>query len=154
MMPACPACTAPELVQGSKFELQCSYCRSIFSGKPLICPACGWINTLGADLCQDCAEPMNVVSQVISRQNQPGTPQWLQRVQDQASGIKSNEEQASRKRIEVLEGIDRRREEAQRTEMELQRRKDKEIILGVFIIFVVVIVILLVLVFFQGQSSV
>ncbi len=53
MTPACPACTAPDLVQVSKFELQCSYCRSTFSGKPLICPACGWINTIDADLCQD-----------------------------------------------------------------------------------------------------
>ena len=154
MTPACPACTAPDLVQVSKFELQCSYCRSTFSGKPLICPACGWINTIDADLCQDCAEPMNVVSQVFSRQHQPGKPQWLQRVQDQASGMKSDEEEASRKRIELLEGIDRRREEAQRTEMELQRRKDKEIILGVFIVFVVVVMIILVLVFLQGQSSV
>ncbi len=154
MMPACPACTAPDLVRGSKFALQCNYCRSTFSGKPLICPACGWINTLGADLCQDCAEPMNVVSQVISRQNQPGTPQWLQRVQNQASGIKSDEEEASRKRFELLERIDRRRKEAQRTEMELQRQSDKKIFLGVFIIFVVVVMILLVLVFFQGQSSV
>ncbi len=68
--------------------------------------------------------------------------------------MKSDEEEASRKRIELLEGIDRRREEAQRTEMELQRRKDKEIILGVFIVFVVVVMIILVLVFLQGQSSV
>ncbi len=154
MTPACPACTAPDLVQLSKFELQCSYCRSRFTGKPLLCPACGWINNNNEDVCPDCGEPLNIVAQVISRQDRSGTPQWLSRVQSQAGEIKSQEEAASQIRYEALEEIDRRRIEANRKDLEKQRERDKGILIGVVIIFVVVALILLALFLIQGTSSV
>jgi len=154
MTPACPACTAPDLVQLSKFELQCGYCRSSFTGKPLLCPACGWINNNDEDVCPDCGEPLNVVAQVFSRQHRSGTPQWLSRVQSQAGKIKSEEEVASRKRYEVLEEIDRRRMEANRKDVQKQRERDKGILIGVVVVFVVVALILLVLLLLQGTSSV
>lgn len=154
MTPACPVCTAPDLVQISKFELQCSYCRSSFTGKPLLCPACGWINVNDDDICQDCGEPMNIVSQIIRRQDQSGTPRWLSRVQSQAGEIKSEEEKASRKRYKALEEIDLRRMEAQRKEMEKQQKRDKGILFGVVIFFFVLVVFLLVLFLLQGTSGV
>lgn len=154
MTPACPACTAPDLVQLSKFELQCSYCRSSITGKPLLCPACGWINNNDEDVCPDCGEPLNVVAQVISRQDRSGTPQWLSRVQSQARQIKSEEETASRKRYKALEEIDRRRMEANRKDMLKQREQDKGILIGVVVVFVVVALILLALFLLQGTSSV
>ena len=154
MTSACPACTAPDLVQLSKFELQCSYCRSRFTGKPLLCPACGWINNNNEDVCPDCGEPLNIVAQVISRQDRSGTPQWLSRVQSQAGEIKSQEEAASQIRYEALEEIDRRRIEANRKDLEKQRERDKGILIGVVIIFVVVALILLALFLIQGTSSV
>jgi len=145
MTPACLACTAPDLVQLSKFELQCSYCKSSFTGKPLLCPACGWINNNDEDICQDCGEPLNVVAQVISRQGQSGTPRWWSRVQSQAGEIKSQEEAASQKRYAALEEIDRRRMEANRKDLEKQRERDKGILIVVVVIFVVVALILLAL---------
>lgn len=154
MTPACPACTAPDLQQVSKIELQCSYCRSTFSGKPLICPACGWINTEGSELCHDCDEPMNVISQVLSRQDPLGEPQWLRRVRAQATEIKSEEEAASRKRFELLEEIDHRREKAQMNEMEIRKERDKGIFFAVLVIFIVVVIIFVVLFLLQGPSGV
>ena len=113
MTPDCPACTAPNLEHASKFELFCSYCGSSFSGKPYICPACGWINTEGAKVCHSCGEPMDVISQVLSRKDHKGEPHWLSRARAQASEIKSEEAEASRKRFDALEEIDRRRKEVE-----------------------------------------
>jgi hypothetical protein len=154
MTPACPACTAPDLEQVSKFELLCSYCDSSFSGKPFICPACGWINTEGAQICHDCGEPMDVISQVLSRKDHKGEPQWLSRARSQASGIKSEEAEASRKRFEALEEIDRRRKAAELSDFELRRERDKRIFFGVLFVFAVVLIALVVIILLQGQASV
>lgn len=154
MMPACPACTAPDLDQISKFELLCSYCGSSFSGKPFICPACGWINTEGAEVCPECGEPMNVISQVLSRKDHRGEPQWLSRARAQAGGIKSEEAEASRTRFEALEEIDRRRKAAELSDFEMQKARDRRIFVTVLLVFSIVVITLLVIILLQGQSSV
>jgi hypothetical protein len=97
---------------------------------------------------------MNVVSQVLSRQDPLDEPQWLRRVRAQASEIKSDEEEASRKRFELLEEIDHRRKKAQLSEMEIRKERDKGIFFGVLVIFIVVVIILVVLFILQGQASV
>jgi hypothetical protein len=154
MTPACPACTAPDLELVSKIELVCSYCGTSFSGKPFICPACGWINTEAAELCHDCGEPMNVISQVLSRKDHKGEPQWLSRARSQASEIKSEEAEASRKRFEALEEIDRRRKAVELSEFELQKERDKRIFFVVLFVFVIILITLVVIMLVRGQASV
>jgi hypothetical protein len=51
--------------------------------------------------------------QVMSRHDGRGrSPLWLSQVRAQASGVRGDEEQASRKRLGALEEIDRRRLDA------------------------------------------
>jgi uncharacterized membrane protein (DUF106 family) len=97
---------------------------------------------------------MNVISQVLSRQDPLGEPQWLRRVRAQATEIKSEEEAASRKRFELLEEIDHRREKAQMNEMEIRKERDKGIFFAVLVIFIIVVIILVVLFLLQGPSGV
>lgn len=152
--PPCPACTAPDLKLVSKFKLECDYCGSTFTGKPVLCPACGWINTPGSNVCPDCGEPLDVISQVLSRKEVEGGPQWLQRVRSQAEAIKLEEEEASQRRYQALEEIDRRRKEAEFLENARQRERDKGIFFAVLVVFIIVIIVLLIFMILQGQSGV
>jgi hypothetical protein len=138
--PACPNCTAPGLILVTKGELSCSYCGSSFKGIPLICPSCSWINAIEAESCPNCGEPLNVIAQVISRQDTMGGPQWLRRVQSQAGEIKSTEEQASQVRLQKLQEIDRKREEAIAEQKDQQSKEDRLLFTLVVVIGLVVIV--------------
>ena len=143
--PACLACTAPNLTLVRKGLLLCLYCGSSFSGLPLVCPSCGWINIDNLDRCPDCGEPLNVIAQVISRQDTAGGPIWLQRVQSQANELKQTEERASQDRLQKLQMIDRKREEAVARE-KAQRSKDDRlfsIILGAGVILLILILAVL-----------
>jgi hypothetical protein len=143
--PACLACTAPGLELVAKGVLKCQYCASSFRGLPLICPSCGWINTIQAESCPDCGEPMTVITQVISRQDKSGGPRWLERVQSQAEEIKKSEEIASRDRLQKLQEIDRKREEAI-AEEKVRRSKDDRfflILIGSAVLIVIIIVAIL-----------
>jgi hypothetical protein len=146
--PTCPACLAPNLTLVAKGELGCSYCGSSFRGIPLICPSCGWINTIEAERCPECAEPMTVIAQVISRQDQDGGPRWLRRVQSQAGEIKSAEERASQLRLQKLQEIDQKREEAIADQKEKQAKEDKllyiiVLAIGLFIVLSIILIWLL-----------
>lgn len=145
--PACPNCTAPGLVLISKGELHCSYCGSSFKGIPLICPSCSWINTQEAERCPKCGEPLNVIAQVISRQDTMGGPQWLKRVQSQAGEIKSSEEQASQLRLQKLQEIDRKREETFAEQKNKQSKEDR-LLYALVVAIGIVIIISIILIWF------
>lgn len=143
--PACLACTAPGLTLIARGELGCSYCGSSFRGIPLICPSCGWINTIEAERCPECAEPLSVIAQVISRQDIAGGPQWLRRVQSQAGEIKSAEERASQLRLQKLQEIDQKREETIADQKEKQAKEDKllyiiVLAIGLFIVLSILLI--------------
>jgi hypothetical protein len=143
--PACLACTAPGLELVRKGELKCQYCGSTFKGLPLVCPSCSWINTIEAERCPQCGEPLTVISQVISRQDASQGPQWLRRVQSQAEVIKQSEEIASQKRLQKLQEIDRKREEAVSAE-KAQRTKDDRFFLmliasGVLLVIIIITIL-------------
>jgi len=143
--PSCPACTAPQLSIVQKGVLKCSYCGSIFKGIPLVCPSCGWINATDAEICPDCGEPLSVIAQVIRRQDTSGSPRWLNRVQSQAEKIKSAGEQASQLRLQELQEIDRKREEAVAEQIE-RRSKSDRVIYTIALIFGIMIIIAVVLI--------
>jgi len=145
--PACLACTAPGLEIVRKGVLQCQYCGSTFSGAPLICPSCGWVNTIEAENCPECGEPMDVVAQVISRQDISGGPLWLKRVQSQAEEIKKSEEMASQNRLQKLQEIDRKREATLAEERARRSRDDRFflILIGTGVLLLMIIIMILTL---------
>jgi hypothetical protein len=143
--PACPACTAPRLIVVQKGELKCSYCGSSFRGVPLICPSCGWINTIEAEDCPVCGEPLTVVAQVIHRQDTSGGPQWMKRVQSQLGEMRSAEEQASQIRLKALQEIDHSREKALAEQKEQQSKADRTLFASMTIIGILIILSLIIL---------
>ena len=147
--PACLACTAPGLELVEKGVLKCQYCGSSFRGLPLLCPSCGWINTIDAESCPDCGEPMNVVAQVITRQDPSASPAFLKRVQSQAENIKASEELASQNRFHKLQEIDRMREDSM-AKYKVRRSQDDRfflILIASGVIIIILIIAILALVF-------
>ncbi len=137
--PACPACTAPGLTIVQKGELRCSYCKSTFTGIPLICPSCGWINTIEAENCPECGEPLTVVSQVFHRHDTTEGPQWRQRVQSQLGELISSEERASQLRFQELQELDKKREEAIAEQKAHRSKTDRTLLTIISIIGLLII---------------
>jgi hypothetical protein len=138
-MPPCPACTAMGLTLVQKGELSCSYCGSAFKGIPLICPSCGWINTIDAEDCPECGEPLSVIAQVISRQDKAGGPQWMKRVQSQLGEIRSAEERASQIRLQALQEVDQKREESLAEQKIRQSQAERNLLMIAFIVALLII---------------
>jgi type IV secretory pathway component VirB8 len=92
---------------------------------------------------------MNVVAQVISRQDISGGPLWLKRVQSQAEEIKKSEEIASQDRFQKLQEIDRKREAAFAEKKARRSRDDRFflILIGVGVLLVIIIIAILTLAF-------
>ena len=64
--------------------------------------------------------------QVMSRHDGRGrSPLWLSQARAQAPGVRLDEEQASRRRFEALEGIDRRRLDSVAAAARDQEAKDR-----------------------------
>jgi len=147
--PACLACTAPGLELVKKGVLKCQYCGSSFRGLPLLCPSCGWINMMDAERCPDCGEPMNVVAQVISRQDTSGGPFWLKRARSKAEEIKTSEELASQDRLQKLQQIDRKRENSIAKGKVRRSQQDRFFLIliasGVLIIIIIIAILTLAL---------
>ena len=145
--PACLACTAPNLELVEKGILECQYCGASFRGIPLLCPSCGWINTLDAESCPICGEPLNVVAQVISRQDPAASPAFLRRVQSQAENIKASEELASQNRFQKLQEIDRVREDSIAKDKVRRSQDDRFFLIliasGVIIIILIIAILAL-----------
>ena len=148
--PACLACTAPGLELAAKGVLKCQYCGSSFRGLPLICPSCGWINTIEAESCPDCSEPLTVITQVISRQDTSQGPRWLARVQSQAEEMKKTEEIASQDRLQKLQEIDRQREDAIANEKARRSKDDRFFLILIASVVVIAIIIIAILAFALG----
>ncbi len=148
--PACLACTAPGLELVAKGVLKCQYCGSSFRGLPLVCPSCGWINTVEAESCPNCGEPMNVITQVISRQDRSRGPQFLARVRSQVEEIKKTEEIASQDRLQKLQEIDRKREDAIAVEKARRSQDDRFFLILIASGVLIVIIIITILAFALG----
>jgi ssDNA-binding Zn-finger/Zn-ribbon topoisomerase 1 len=147
--PACPACTAPGLIQVDKRELKCSYCGSSFNGIPLICPSCGWINNIEAEDCPNCGEPLSVIAQVIRRQDKDGGPQWMKRVQSQLGEMRSAEERASQLRLQTFHELDQQREDAIAEQKTRQAKSERTLFTLTATILLVMIVIIIIFTLFR-----
>lgn len=149
--PSCPACTAPRLSITAKGALHCHHCGSTFRGKPLICSSCGWINSIQAEVCPDCDEPISIVAQVLRRHDSQGKPHWLERVQSQADQIKSKESQASKERMQQFEQIEQRRRDTVVREEALRQIRDKKVLFVVVASMLAAFIILIALAILQGS---
>jgi CHASE3 domain sensor protein len=128
-----------------KGELKCTYCGSTFTGIPLVCPSCGWINNIEAEDCPECGEPLTIIAQVIRRGGTAGGPQWMERVQSQLGELRSAEDRASQIRLQALKEIDQTREEAIADQKAAQSKADRTlytvvVIIGTLIILGIIMV--------------
>ena len=109
------------------------------------CPACGYRNNAGADLCENCGEPLSIVAGILDRQGSVGRPLWIRRLQTQVTKLKATEAEASHARMAEFEEIDRKRMQAEAEAQLIQQAKDRQILyygaLGVLGFLLVVMII-------------
>jgi hypothetical protein len=141
---ACPACSASDWTMLSEVMLECSYCGNKYEAAVQRCPVCESINTVVAEHCLVCGEPLSIVSKVISRHEGDGfQPVFLEHARIRAAGLKDQGASASEKRMRTLQEIDERRELAQAEAREMQRKADQRSIriafflVALFLVFVV-----------------
>jgi hypothetical protein len=126
----CPNCTADEFFQIAPDQMECRYCGTLLRHETPICGACGHENTLDAQRCATCGEPLNIVAQVLSRHGRWGVnPIWMDRVRSQASAIRALEASASEKRMQLFSEIEQRREMAYAEAQAARRVQDRRMLL-------------------------
>ena len=138
----CPNCFTPGLEVTDDGTIDCPNCGILQAGRHKVCPACGHENSIHAENCIVCEEPLTIVSQVMRMHSNHSQPFRLKQVRSQASAIKEREERASQSRMEAFQEIDRRREQALAKAQEAQKAYQRRvstvmfIIAGLFVIFV------------------
>ena len=138
----CPKCSAPDLEVTDNGTIDCPNCGILQTGRLNVCPACGHENSLSAENCIVCDEPLTIVCQIMIMQSDHSQPFRLKQIRSQASAIKEREERASQQRMEAFQEIDRRREQALAEAQEAQKVHQRRvstvmfIIAGLFVIFV------------------
>jgi hypothetical protein len=147
----CPICSEEKLVDIGQSAYQCQHCRASIKDGGLECSACGTINPLENGKCENCQEPLNIFSRVVSRHS-PSSRAWrLDQVRQQANALKAAEALSSQSRMEDFLEIDRQREAAQREAALRQKEADRMLFrnvgigLGVFFAIVVIASLILLL---------
>ena len=126
----------------------CPNCGILQINQRKVCPACGHENISNAENCHVCEEPLTIVSQIMIMQSDHNQPFRLKQIRSQASAIKEREELASQRRMEALQEIDRRREQALAEAQEAQKTYQSRIstivfiIAGLFVVFIALYIIL------------
>ena len=109
--------------------LRCPACGLVTGSAELPCPSCGQPVDVQAESCPACGEPMTLFGQVMSRHDGRGqAPVWLSQARARAAGVRKDEDAASRRRLDTLEAIDRRRLQAEEQDARAQSRKDRRVL--------------------------
>jgi len=126
----CPECGAIGLTPDESGSWRCPHCGLVTEGAQLPCPACGAPVEVQADRCPACGEATTWFGQVMSRHDGKGRlPVWLAQARARASDVRQDEDLASRKRLEILQDIDRRRLESVEQEARAQALNDRRTLL-------------------------
>lgn len=144
----CPRCESDELHRLDDGSLWCTACGAQYSDSGLLCPVCAGENTIQAERCSHCGEPLTSLGRALTRHGDGQRPYKLEQVRAMASQIRTLEEESSRKRIGALEEIDRLRiaaqAEATRAAADRDRRLFRTVIIAsaAFLLLVALIVLL------------
>ena len=93
---------------------------------PEVCPRCGATNSVDAEACRDCGEPLTTVGRVFQRhEDARRPPQFLQYARQEAPAIKRAEAEASRRRTDTFSNQEAQRLEALHLQRQEQAAKDR-----------------------------
>ncbi len=127
----CPACTAPSLSFDAQGILICPYCGTRIVSDALVCSACSQINPPEAEQCLNCGEPLTMTARVVLRQGKAARePFFLERARGMAAGLKSQEDLASRERMDRFREMDRSRQMRDAKELARRETRDRKLLLA------------------------
>ncbi|MGD8632813.1 MAG: zinc ribbon domain-containing protein [Anaerolineales bacterium] len=110
----------------------------------LLCPACHTLNSIDAETCTGCGEPLTIFGRVMARQGSQSRSQRLEQMRGRAGAIKEEARKSSDARMATFKEIDHRRFEHEREEIIAQQMRDRRLFRGVAIglgIFFLIIIV-------------
>lgn len=90
---------------------------------------CGVENDEAAETCSNCGEPLSTVGRIFGHASEPSQPVWLAQARGRAPELKETGRRASLERMEGFLEIDRKREAWQADQANLQRSRDRKVII-------------------------
>ncbi len=127
----CPKCHKTGLHALDEVFMACTTCRNVWERSACLCPTCQMEVGASEEVCRNCAEPLNILGQVISRHTHPSEARWLEQMRMRAAELKQSEMRASQARMEGFWQIEHRRLQAIAEEEAARRKADRKLILVV-----------------------
>ena len=129
-------------------ELLCTRC-----GTPLtrICHNCRHVNWSGHEVCQRCAEPLDLMAQMLAQKNR-STAERLQEQMQEVVQLKEQEDSASLERMAQMVTAEERRQVELRQRTEKRQREERRVILFVSAAILILIIVAVFLVATGGTG--
>jgi len=145
----CPECGNPSLDLDKDGNWTCLACRASGTLDQETCPHCGFLLDGSEQVCPKCGTRLSIVDTVLARPADNLAASWLAEVREKAGDIKSKEELASVKRMQVLRDQDEIRLSMEMEAMREARNKEKMLLAAVLIggLILLIVIILAVLAF-------
>jgi len=141
----CPSCQSDDVASDENGSYKCQTCSTTFTPGNQICSVCEHINPPEAEECSNCSEPLTSFSQVIARHKAAEPPLRQRQMRVQATSIQSTELEASRRRMDDFEQVDRNRKELDAKLAFEQSERERRLLTYAFIATIVMLLVVVVI---------